>query len=78
MRLEKIQNFLKEKNWKFTYTEYDNVGSIDFTFRDTSYHVWEFFEGEYGVETNVRNGGRHEDFYGDYETELIEMMKKWK
>ena len=45
MRLEKIQNVLKEKNWGYQYTEEDGCGSIDFEYRGVSYHIWEFFDG---------------------------------
>ena len=53
MRLEKIQNVLKEKNWGYQYTEEDGCGSIDFEYRGVSYHIWEFFDGIWGAETNV-------------------------
>ncbi|MDO4521908.1 MAG: kinase [Eubacteriales bacterium] len=79
MRLEKIQEFLKEKDWKYTYTEEEGVGSIDFENRGISYHIWEFCEGEeYGAESNVRSGGKQEDFFGDYEEEIISVIKSWK
>ncbi len=40
-------------------------------------HV-EFHDGdEWGVETNIRHGGRSEELTGDYETELLEIMKEW-
>ncbi|MDO4632257.1 MAG: kinase [Eubacteriales bacterium] len=86
MRLEKIQAFLKEKAWKYSYTEQDGVGSIDFENRGLAYHIWEFSDegyGDtddvtYGAESNVRTGGRQEDFYGDYEEEIIEVIRNWK
>ena len=46
MRLEKMQSFLNEKQWPFSYTEEDGVGSIDFEYRGVGYHVWEFLDGE--------------------------------
>ena len=33
MRLEKVQNALREKQIKYTYVEEDGCGSIDFMFR---------------------------------------------
>ena len=53
MRLEKIQAYLKEKQWNYEYTEEDGLGSIDFEHRGLSYHIWEFEDGGYGAETNV-------------------------
>ena len=44
MRLEKIQAYLKEKQWNYEYTEEDGLGSIDFEHRGLSYHIWEFEE----------------------------------
>ena len=41
------------------------------------YHIWEFEDGERGVETNLKSGGRQEELLGDYETELLELMKDW-
>ena len=78
MRLEKLQAFLKEKNWKMQYSEEDGCASIDFEYRGVPYHVWEFEEnGVRGAETNVRSGGRYEDISGDYETEIIEIINSW-
>ena len=37
MRLEKIQAYLKEKQWNYEYTEEDGLGSIDFEHRGLSY-----------------------------------------
>lgn len=42
MRLEKLQNLLKEKGFPYTYTEEDQCGSVDFEYRGVAYHVWEF------------------------------------
>lgn len=77
MRLEKIQDYLKEKQWKYEYTEEDGLGSIDFEHRGLSYHIWEFEDNGYGAETNVRTVGRQEDITGDYEKEIIEILKTW-
>lgn len=77
MRLEKLQKLLTKKNFPFVYTEEEDCGSIDFEYRGVSYHVWEFCDQERGVETNVRNMGRHEDLTGAYEEELIEIIEAW-
>ena len=76
--LEKIQVYLKEQGWEYRYSEEDGCGSIDFDYRGVPYHIWAFDEGERGVETNLRHGGRQEEFYGDYETALIALMEEWK
>lgn len=54
------------------------LGSIDFDHRGLSYHIWEFEDnGVYGAETNLRISGRSEDLTGDYEEEMIQIMKTW-
>ena len=78
MRLEKIQNVLKEKNWGYQYTEEDGCGSIDFEYRGVSYHIWEFFDGIWGAETNVKNGGSSEDIVGEYEEAILKDIENWK
>lgn len=78
MRLKKIQEYLKEKNWKYTYTEEDGCGSLDFEYRGVGYHVWEFEDNGYGAESNVRSGGRTEEFNGDYEEDIIEVIRSWQ
>ena len=77
-QLSRILAFIRERGWTYSYHEEDGLGSIDFDYRGVPYHIWEFEEGERGAEANVRSGGRQEDFYGDYETELLEVMKNWK
>ncbi len=78
MRLEKIQDYLKEKGWPYTYTEEDGQGSIDFEHRGLAYHIWEFEDGHVrGAETNLRTVGRTEDLTGNYEEEMIEIIKSW-
>lgn len=49
MRLQKLQSFLKEKDWKYEYAEENDCASIDFEHRGLTYHVWEFFEDSYGA-----------------------------
>ncbi len=34
-------------------------------------------DGGYGAETNVRTVGRQEDIMGNYEQEIIEILKTW-
>ena len=41
------------------------------------YHIWEFHDDMWGVENNLRHGGRQEELTGDYETEILEIMKDW-
>ena len=78
MRLEMIQNYLKERGWNFQYSEEDGLGSVDFEHRGLSYHIWEFEEdGVFGAETNLRTSGRTEDMTGNYEEQMIEIMKSW-
>lgn len=79
MRLEKIQEYLKEKAWEYQYHEEDECGSVDFEYRGISYHIWEFVEdGIYGADSNVRNGGKQEEFLGDYEAAIIQIIENWQ
>lgn len=77
MRLEKIQGYLRSKGWKYQYTEEDGCGSVDFEYRGINYHVWEFPDGE-GAESNVRDGGRQEEFAGDHEEEILAVIRDWE
>lgn len=77
MRLEKIQGYLRSKGWKYQYTEEDGCGSVDFEYRGINYHVWEFPDGE-GAESNVKDGGRQEEFAGDYEEEILTIIRDWE
>jgi len=76
-RLARVRSFIEEHGWKYNYSEEDGCGSIDFEYRGLAYHIWEFEDGERGVETNLRHGGRNEDIFGDYESEILEIMKNW-
>lgn len=78
MRLVNIQDFLKEKGWPFQYVEEDGLGSIDFEYRGVGYHIWEFKEDRYGVESNVKEGGKQEDYYEDYEKQIINIIEEWR
>lgn len=77
-RLARIRAFLDEKGWTYEYNEEDGCGSLDFDYRGVPYHIWEFHDGESGVESNVRSGGKQEDFFGDYEEAVIEVIKNWQ
>ena len=76
MRLERVQETLKEKGISYSYVEEDGCGSIDFQNRGLSYHIWEFADGDLpcGVETNLRHAGRTEELEGDYEEALLEQL----
>ena len=76
-RLSRVLAFVKERGWRYTMCEEDGCGSIDFEYRGVPYHIWEFYDGEWGVETNLRHGGRQEEILGDYESEMLEIMKDW-
>lgn len=78
MRLSRVLALIQERGWKYTSCEEDGCGSIDFEYRGVPYHIWEFCDGEWGVETNIRHGGRQEELFGDYETELLKIMGNWK
>lgn len=74
MRLEKLQSYLQEQGWKYEYAEEDGCGSVDFEHRGLSYHVWEF---DGGAESNVENVGRMKDYAGQYEEEILRIMRTW-
>lgn len=78
MRLERIQQLMKDKDWKYQYTEVKGCGSIDFEYGGVRYHIWEFEDNGFGAETNVRNGGHSEDIMGDYEAKIIQILEPWK
>ncbi len=76
-RLEKLLAYIRQRGWKYTCQEQDGLGSLDFEARGLRYHVWEFWDGTYGAESNVRSGGRQEDFLGDYQQEILEIIRQW-
>ena len=79
MRLQKIRKCLEESKMEYIYTEVEDCSSLDFDYRGVPYHIWEFHDDEWGVETNVRNGGQTEDITGDdYEEQVIAIIKDWK
>ena len=77
MRLEKISAFLRQRNMPFTYHEEDDCGSIDFIHRGLSYYIWEYPAPERGAQSNIRTAGRGEDFEGDYEQTLLQLLQTW-
>ena len=76
-RLSRVLALIRERGWDYQYNEEDGCGSIDFEYRGVPYHIWEFQDGEWGVENNLRRGGAMEEMFGDYETEMLEVMKDW-
>ena len=77
MRLEPIQAFLRSRQMPYTYWEENDCGSITFYHRGLSYHIWEYPAPERGAESNLRTAGRGEDFEGDYERQLLEILESW-
>ena len=76
-RLQRICLDLEKRGYTFSYAEEDNVGSIDFQDRGLDYHIWEFCgeDGRRGVETNLMHAGRMEELTGDYEDQILDMLK---
>ncbi len=77
MRLEIVQNALKDKNIPYDYTEVDGCGSLDFLFRGLKFHVWEYEDQAWGAETNVFDAGRSQDLEGDYEQIIAREIRSW-
>ena len=78
MRLERIQNYLNGAKIPFIYSENDDCGGIEILHRGLSYHIWEYPEPERGASSNVLSCGRMIDYEGDYEGQIIEILKGWK
>lgn len=77
MRLERIQEALRKKNIKYQYTEEDGCGSVDFMFRGLTFHIWEYQDHVWGVETNVFAAGRSQEVEGDYEEIISREILSW-
>ena len=77
MRLEKIRNQLDMMGIRYQYTEENDCGSIDFDHKGLRYNIWEYPEPERGAESNVRATGRQEDFNGDYEETIVDILRSW-
>ena len=76
MRLEKIQAHLKAKGMPFQYFEEDGCGTIEFTHRGLAYHIWEYPDEE-GADSNVLSAGRMDTYTGDYEAQILDILKTW-
>ncbi|MCD8077665.1 MAG: kinase [Lachnospiraceae bacterium] len=78
-RLCKIRQFMDEKHWQYNYREDEGCGVLEFLYRDRSYHIWEFQDddGSFGAESNVRTCGRMEDFTGEYQEQILEIIRAW-
>ena len=77
MRLTRIQDFLKSRNMPYQYWEDNDCGSISFLHKGLSYHIWEYPAPERGADSNVRTAGRSEEFDGDYEEGILEILRTW-
>lgn len=77
-RLAKIQDYLRSRGWSFEYDEENDSGSIEFTHRGLAYHIWEYPEPERGAASNVANAGRMVDYEGDYEAQILSVLKSWE
>lgn len=77
MRLNLIQEALKKKNIRYDYTEVDGCGSIDFMFRGLKFHIWEYEDHVWGVETNVFDAGRSQDIEDNYEEVIAGEILSW-
>lgn len=78
-RLCEIRQFMDDKKWQYGYREDEGCGVLEFLYRDRSYHIWEFRDddGSFGAESNVRTCGRMEDFTGDYQGQILEIIRGW-
>ena len=77
MRLKQVQEALEKKKITYTYNEEDGCGSLDFLFRGLSFHVWEYYDGVWGAETNIWNAGQSRDVEGDYEAQIAREILSW-
>jgi len=77
MRLERIQAYMKDRGMKYQYFEEAGCGSIEFIHRGLAYHIWEYPEEEGGADSNVRSVGRMDSYTGDYEEQILAVMKTW-
>lgn len=77
MRLSRIQEYLNSRNMPFQYWQDHDCGSITFLHKGLSYHIWEYPEPERGADSNIRSAGRSEDFSGDYEEQILQILRTW-
>lgn len=78
MRLARIQEYMRSMGYPFSYWEADDCGTIEFDHRGLHYHIWEYPEPERGAEANLATAGRSIEYTGDYETELLNILKSWE
>ena len=69
--------FIEEHTGEKWDWEDNDSGSIHFVHKGLSYHIWEYPAPERGAESNVRCAGRSEDFEGDYEGQILEILKSF-
>ncbi len=77
MRLKLIRAFLNSRGMKHTCFEEEGCASIDFIHNGLSYHIWEFPQEEQAAESNVRTTGKMEVYTGDYEEQILAILKTW-
>lgn len=77
MRLARIQDYLNSRAISFQYWQENDCGSISFLHKGLSYHIWEYPAPERGADSNVRSAGRSEEFDGDYEEEILKILRTW-
>lgn len=77
MRLTRIQDYLNSRGMPFQYWQENDSGSISFLHKGLSYHIWEYPAPERGADSNVRSAGRSEEFDGDYEEEILKILRTW-
>lgn len=77
MGLNKIREYLHLRNISHNYLLEDKCGSIDFIHKGLSYHIWEFPPEEQAAESNVKSAGRMEVYSGDYEDQILAVLKSW-
>lgn len=78
MRLKKICDYMTGKGYAFRYFEEDDCGAIEFDHRGLHYHIWEYPATERGAESNVASAGRSESYDGNYEEEILGILKSWE
>ena len=77
MRLSRIQEYMTRRGMQYSYREEDDCGTIEFDHRGLHYHIWEYPAPERGAQSNVRSAGKSEDFDGNYEEQLLEILETW-
>lgn len=77
MRLEKVRRFLDEAGIVYRYDENDGCGAVEFDHRGLRYHIWEYPEPERGAASNVASAGRMVDYEGDYEEQIVDVLRGW-